>query len=739
MNALCFVSILVFGVGIGVSVAALPAQSLQWTQSASLTGPIEPGAGIGPNSIAEDPVRNVVVLFTNDGAGGPVLPHDWDGEVWRLRPATIAGQYRIAYDTARQRIVAAGGNTLSSACWAWNGTTSAFTSLQPPMFRDQSALAYDELRDRVILFGGSSGFNTVAVTERFDGTQWISNVPAHEPSPRIGHAMAYDPARARIVLFGGGQQGSPVTNDETWEWDGADWQQQSPAVRPPARLFHAMTFDHTRGCTLLVGGQTSNSGLGVVLGDTWQWDGSFWTQVASAGLPVPVADRNRRCMLADHRALQTCVFVRGALTYLWDGAEWRRAPLAMPNGIGPCAYDRARDRAVLALPGDGVDVVDTWEWDGARWLLRATGQPFPTGGNPLQLSVMAYDAARRRTLLCNSMNVLGVPAQLWEWDGTAWTQRITATALPPLIGGAAMAWDAARAVAVLVNSNQTWEYDGVDWRSRVSFAVPPARTDMAFAYDVQRQVCVLFGGSTAFATWAGDTWEWDGVQWARRFPSVSPSPREGRAMAYDESRQRIVLVGGTDGSGVLQDAWEWDGTTWSPQAAPAGLDASGTLAMVYDAQRARLLLRDTAHTFAGDVPGTAVAIPFGAGCGTPPLTLTAVTRPVLGQQQTLEATNVGGPFAVVMFGWSSNDTNGQILPLSLAGLGMPGCELVQSLEVTAPCQITAPGIARYSWPVPNAAQLVGLHLFVQTGAPAPGQNAAGVVVSNGVSLFVGNH
>src|SRR5262249_51753006 len=163
--------------------------------------------------------------------------------------------------------------------------------------------------------------------------------------------------------------------------------------------------------------------------------------------------------------------------------------------------------------------------------------------------------------------------------------------------------------------------------------VPPARTDMAFAYDAQRQVCVLFGGRTAFATWAGDTWEWDGMQWARRFPPVSPSPREGRAMAYDESRQRIVLGGGTDGSGVLQDAWEWDGSTWWPQAAPTGLDASGTWAMVYDAQRARLLLRDTVHTFAGDVPGTAVAIPFGAACGTPPLTLAALTRPVLGQLQ----------------------------------------------------------------------------------------------------------
>jgi hypothetical protein len=40
--------------------------------------------------------------------------------------------------------------------------------------------------------------------------------------------------------------------------------------------------------------------------------------------------------------------------------------------------------------------------------------------------------------------------------------------------------------------------------------------------------------------------------------------------------------------------------------------------------------------------------------------------------------------------------------------------------------------------LPNVPAFVGLHLYTQAWASAPGQNAAGVITSNGLSMFVGS-
>jgi Galactose oxidase, central domain len=42
------------------------------------------------------------------------------------------------------------------------------------------------------------------------------------PDARTGHAMTYDAPRGRVVLFGGAALGSEPYGD-TWEWDGRDW------------------------------------------------------------------------------------------------------------------------------------------------------------------------------------------------------------------------------------------------------------------------------------------------------------------------------------------------------------------------------------------------------------------------------------------------------------------------------------------------------------------------------------
>jgi hypothetical protein len=77
-----------------------------------------------------------------------------------------------------------------------------------------------------------------------------------------------------------------------------------------------------------------------------------------------------------------------------------------------------------------------------------------------------------------------------------------------------MAYDSARRVTVLFGGggngggyDATWEWDGWSWARRASSG-PAQRSLTAMAYDSARGVAVLFGGlgSSDF----GDTWEWDG-------------------------------------------------------------------------------------------------------------------------------------------------------------------------------------------------------------------------------------
>jgi len=217
--------------------------------------------------------------------------------------------------------------------------------------------------------------------------------------------------------------------------------------------------------------------------------------------------------------------------------------------------------------------LETWEWDGATWMLRSSEGPLPRSGHAL-----AYDSDRDVTILFGGVSLGNYGAQLfdtWEWDGSSWTQR---AALGPPSGGS-MAYDAARDVTVFVpgrgTDGETWEWDGATWIQRGGSG-PSRDYDFAIAYDSARNVTVLFGG-----TEIGDTWEWDGMQWTLR--AHQPGSRWQHALAYDSARQRTVLFGGSSyRSGG--DTWERDAHEWSLRSETGPLPRYQH-AMAYDGVR----------------------------------------------------------------------------------------------------------------------------------------------------------
>src|SRR5262249_53057674 len=140
-----------------------------------------------------------------------------------------------------------------------------------PPSRLNSGMAYDLTRACTVLFGGGLGFGSFGDTWEWDGSNWTQRTPGPGPlpPPRDDAASVYDPIRARTVLFGGSGSNGVMLAD-TWEWDGTQWFHQTPATAPTPRSLHAMAFDSQRGRALLFGG---SGGSGTLFGDTWQWDG----------------------------------------------------------------------------------------------------------------------------------------------------------------------------------------------------------------------------------------------------------------------------------------------------------------------------------------------------------------------------------------------------------------------------------------------------------------------------------
>lgn len=439
-----------------------------------------------------------------------------------------------------------------------------------------------------------------------------------------------------------------------------------------------------------------------------------WTRVANVGPPA----RTVHAMAYDSQRGRTVLFggygssLFAADTWVWDGVSWAQAATAGPPGRDSfaMAYDSQRGRVVLfggrSVPGSMVLPNDTWEWDGINWVQM----PVPgTAPSPRHLHAMSYDAVRGKTVLFGGLsgNALG---DTWEWNGSVWVQ--------------------------------------------VASTGPALRIRHSIVYDSVRGKTVLFGGDGRFVyTEFGDTWEWDGSNWVQ-VALTGPSARTAHAMTYDSQRGRTVLFGGVSGSGTTHieygDTWEWDGSTWM-LASIAGPTARVHHAMAYDSQRGCTVLfgggssmppfGDTWEWSAG-LPNTpATAVGFGIGCGTPSLSLQAVSnaRPVISTTAQVAMSNVPSSIAFVALGWSRSMAGPFALPFPLVLYGMPGCYLLQSAESAGqPVTFTGASTAAFGLALPSWSGLIGLHVFLQGWAYAPGVNAGHTIVSNGVEWVIGN-
>ena len=343
-----------------------------------------------------DAASNTVVLFGGYDGSANNETWQWDGSTWTLAAPVHAPGARaleaVAYDSSTQQLVMYGGASDADGwlndTWLWDGTD--WSELQGPSIpsgRFNEQLTYDIARSEVVLFGGfiaaNGGFES-SDTWTWDGTTWTLHDTELSPPGCYDGAIAYDETSSRVILFSGLYIGNV-----TWAWDGSAWTQLSPETSPSSRAYHAMAYDEARGELMMFGGY--DLALSEYVNDTWIWDGSNWNLLTPDHSPSPRGDFG----MAYDALHQQIVLFGGdngnAETWTWDGVDWTMQAAAdtdPPDGEVQMAYDATLQRIVL------LDSTSVYEWDGSAWSQSnaATGIPDPTNYN------LAYDAAIGKTM-----------------------------------------------------------------------------------------------------------------------------------------------------------------------------------------------------------------------------------------------------------------------------------------------------------------------------------------------------
>ena len=277
-----------------------------------------------------------------------------------------------------------------------------------------------------------------------NGSTW-RQLPGLGPSPRYAASLAYDAARSNFVLFGG--QSGATSHNETWTFDGKNWNRRTPAHNPPARREAAMAYDPIRKLVVLYGGLIADAAEGREGADTWTWNGADWTAVAPESNGAP-GHREGARMVSTADGVILFGGRIGNVTYFddawgWDGTKWSRndsTPRPPGRAYAAVAWDPLHRSLVVyggtgfnpaaGIGAQGTPLGDTWVLAGVSWR-----NPKPPGPPALSFATAIWDRASSHVLLLFGMDCPRPTSDSWAWDGVGWS-RVATGKVPPRWGAA---------------------------------------------------------------------------------------------------------------------------------------------------------------------------------------------------------------------------------------------------------------------------------------------------------------
>jgi hypothetical protein len=263
-------------------------------------------------------------------------------------------------------------------------------------YRRLVAAAYDSWRQRVVVVGGVGDYSELG-EEAYEWNPnpaggWVTLPRLPSGQGRAGAQMVYDRKREVMVLTGGAGGGAPDWGnggryDDTWEL----W----PSLVPQAEVVPSDAQADVCGSITLRLRAPPPLSLQDYGRLRFQWrldgapiqDGPHFTGTTTANLTISPVQQG-------HAGRYDAI--------VWDDQ---------------CGYG-ARTSYVAKLTVN----------PGLQWVFRTTNGPSPRAGH-----AMVYDSQRRAAVLFGGRRLIsGTTAynavaeglnDLWQWDGTSWTQR----------------------------------------------------------------------------------------------------------------------------------------------------------------------------------------------------------------------------------------------------------------------------------------------------------------------------
>lgn len=359
-----------------------------------------------------------------------------------------------------------------------------------------------------------------------------------KPVKRGWSGFAYDAHRRVTVLYGG--YGPFGYVNDTWEWNGTTWTQKSPPHTPGKRSNHKMCYDSDRKRIYLWGGIGGElPPISGQLADLWAYDGSDWVLLNNS--------------LVAHNS-------------------------PYPTSTPEITYDSARGKLVMVRNlSSTTENSETYEYDpdSNQWILKVANNGFPAGYG----GAIGYDPNRNRVVhYYGASGGFGVVKMTGRYNGTSWTQDAVTTPQMPFTH---MAYDSTRRRLVIFGANygstsyytNSFYDNGSDWAVLLPPgppASPPLFTSLpeGMAYDSHRRamVAVLWPYYSAHDA-PFETWEYRYLD--RPFIDVHP-----QAQPLTPGSMVSLMVAAV-GHGTLAYQWKHNGDDMADGPAPGGGTISG--------------------------------------------------------------------------------------------------------------------------------------------------------------------
>lgn len=461
--------------------------------------------------LAWDAARQRLVAPLREDGGQRRL-YEFDGVQWLTGPVLANSEHQVEYDTARQQLLVWSQipQTPYGGLYRWNGTTLV------PQFTfnvGHGLFGYDTARGRALVVRHDGVWE-------WDGAAWTF-VPMLWPDQLYGQ-LATDPWTGRVVDFATDYwTGARIAH----AWTGSQWTPWS-LHGMPARSLPTLVGNPQRQRLQLVGG-----GDPYAHGDTFESDGASWQQV-TADTAHPVFEGPAMAGTGPGTAL---LFDGGsavrvpqfAQTARWQNGAWTvLQPAHTPGprtGFALAGNGETGDVYMFGGLSNGAPLADFWHWNGTDWVQLPSGPAARHGAalcvDTLRDSVVLYGGVGRN--------------DSWEFYNGNWQQ--VAANFPPHLGPATMAYDALRRRCVLVTFGllgvEAWElaaYPNRNWISTNPSSRPTGfSSNLTVAYDPWRQRTIVVDPAYGGNQGRGEAFEWDGSSWR----SFGAEPRLALATA----------------------------------------------------------------------------------------------------------------------------------------------------------------------------------------------------------------